>query len=96
MTLHKLSTPYSLITDIDDLVLALADILNVETCCVNSAHDHMYISNIYDENNVYLISSAFRTPSDVWLSPEKFCELILDILSGMPAKEAYNKQGYTF
>lgn len=96
MTLHKLSTPYSLITDVDDLVLALANILSIETCCINPAHDHIYISNIYDETKVYLISSIFRAPSDVWISPEKFCELFLDILSGMPALEAYNKQGYTF
>ena len=96
MTLHKLATPYALITDIDDLILALANILNIETFCVNPTHDHIYLSNIYDEANVYLMSSAFRAPYDVWLSPEKFCELMLDIVTGMSAKEAYNKQGYAF
>lgn len=96
MTLHKLSTPYSLVTDVDEIVLALANILNVDTSSINPTHDHIYITNIYDENEARLISSAFRAPSDVCISPENFCELFIDILSGMPAKKAYNKQGYTF
>ena len=96
MTLHKLATPYSLITDIDDLVIALADIFNVEASCINPTHDHMYIVNIYDRHSMYLTSSPIRTSSDVWISPDRFYELILDILSGMPAIEAYSKQGYTY
>ena len=96
MTLHKLATAYSLITDIDDLVITLADILNVGTSRINPTHDHMYVADIYNRHSMYLTSSPIRTSSDVWISPDRFYELILDILSGMPAIEAYSKQGYIF
>ena len=96
MTLHKLATPYSLITDIDDLVITLVEILNVETCNIKPTYDHIYLANIYDRHSMYIASSAIRAPTDVWTSPDRFYELILDILSGMPVIEAYEKQGYTF
>lgn len=96
MSLHKLSTPYSLITDIDDLVITLADILNVDISSIDPSHDHIYIANVYDRNSMYLASSPIRTPSDVWISPDRFYEVMQDILSGMPAIEAYSKQGYIF
>ena len=96
MSLHKLATPYSLITDIDDLVVTLANILNIETCAIKPTHDHMCIANVFDRHNTYLVSSPIRAPSDVWISPDRFYELMQDIFSGMPAIEAYTKQGYTF
>lgn len=96
MTLHKLSTPYSLITDIDDLVITLVDILNVKTCNIKPTDDHIYLADIYSRHSMYIASSDIRAPTDVWISPDRFYELILDILSGMSAKEAYEKQGYTF
>ena len=96
MTLHKLATPYSLITDIDDLVITLADILNVKTSYINPTHDHMYIANVYDRHSMYLTSSPIRAPSDVLISPDRFYELLQDILSGMPTIVAYSKQGYIF
>lgn len=95
MTLHKLANAYSLITDIDDLVITLANILNVE-CDIKPTHDHIYIANVYDRHSMYIASSPIRAPSDVWISPDRFYELILDILTGMPATEAYIKQGYIF
>ena len=96
MTLHKLPTAYSLIADIDDLVITLANILNVETCLIKPTDDHMYIANVYDRHRMYLVSSPIRTPSDVWISPDRFYEVLQDILSGMTALDAYSKQGYTF
>ena len=96
MTLHKLVAPYSLITDINDLVITLANVFNVETWNIKPTHDHIYIANAYDRHSMYLTSSATRTSDDVWISPDSFYELLQDILSGMPAIEAFNKQGYTF
>ena len=96
MTLHKLATPYSLITDIDDLVITLANILNVETCHIKPTDDHIYIANVYNRHSMYLASSPIRAPTDVWISPDRFYELLQDILTGIPAIEAFNKQGYTF
>ena len=77
-------------------MITLADILNIETSLINPTHDHIYITNIYDRHNMYLASSPIRAPSDVWISPDRFYELLQDILLGMPAIEAYSKQGYIF
>ena len=96
MTLHKLAAPYSIITDINDLVITLANTLNVEAYNIKPTHDHIFIANPYDRRSIYLTSSATRSLDDVWISPDRFCELLQDILSGMSVIEAFNKQGYTF
>ena len=95
MGLTHLFSHQSLITEPSDELLTLASFLEIPAD-IDLEDDHIYIANVYDRHSMYLSSSPIRAPSDVWISPDRFYELLQDILTGIPAIEAFNKQGYTF
>ena len=93
MGLIKLYSRETLITAISDEVSDLAAFLDIPTN-IDRADDHIYISVF---NSTVSISTFInRRASDVMVSTEVFCEVLMDIKSGMSVREAYNKQGYTF
>ena len=93
MGLIKLYSRETLITAISDEVSDLAAFLDVPTN-IDRADDHIYI-NVFN-STVSLNTFNNRRASDVMVSPKVFCEVLMDIKSGMSVREAYNKQGYTF
>ena len=93
MELIKLYSREALITAISDEVSDLAAFLGIPTN-IDRADDHIYISGF---NSTVSISTFInRRASDVMVSTKVFCEVLMDIKSGMSVREAYNKQGYTF
>ena len=89
----KLRTYEALITHVSDEVYNLAYLLDIPT---NIKHDddHIYIT---ESKSVLRIESfPIRRTSDVMVSSEVFCEILIDIKGGMSVLEAFNKQGYTF
>ena len=93
MGLIKLYSREALITAISDEVFDLADFLGIPTN-IDHADDHIYI--IVFNSTVNISTFINRRASDVMVSPKVFCEILMDIKSGMSVREAYNKQGYTF
>ena len=96
MSLQLLSTPNRLITDVDPVIINLCQQLGIKTYWIILEHDHIYIAFANDLKRLYLTTSSRRTDEDVYITPDVFLNIILDIASGMPTKLAYEKQGYTF
>ena len=93
MKLISLASHQSLITDISDEVLDLADILDIPFH-VERTDDHIYVIDNVEKPS--LGSFIIRNNNDVLITAEAFNEILLDIASGMTVLEAFNKQGYTF
>ncbi len=89
----KLHTHENLVTHVSDEVYNLACLLDIPTDIAHN-DDHIYIK---ESNSVLSIESyPVRRASDVMVSSEVFCEILMDIKGGMSVLEAFNKQGYTF
>ena len=95
MSLQLLNTPARLITDVDPVIINLCKQFEIDTPWIDIEHDHIYLA-LADSPEIYLTSSSIRLKEDVYITPDVFLNIILDIVSGMPAKLAYEKQGYTF
>ena len=93
MELIHLTTYQSLITEISDELVTFAEFLDIPSN-IDHNDDHIYINNPI--TNLSLDTFASRLSSDVMVSTKAFCEVLMDIKSGMSAIDAYNKQGYTF
>lgn len=93
MKLLELVSEQALITEISTEVIDLANFLEIPHE-IEKSDDHIYIK----EPDLPLSLSSFfiRRDSDVMVSPKIFCEILMDIKSGMSVLEAYNKHGYTF
>ena len=93
MELIHLFTYQSLITDISDELVTFAEFLDIPTN-IDRDDDHIYIKDFTSEVSINTFDNRYA--SDVMVSPKVFCEVLMDIKSGMSIREAYNKQGYTF
>ena len=93
MELIELYSHTALITAISDEVADLAAILGIPTD-IKPEDDHIYIRSL--SSNLGLKSFHTRRPGDVMVSSKVFCEILMDIKARIPAREAYNKQGYSF
>ena len=93
MELKNLHTFQSLITEISDEVLDLASFLEIPLDIDNN-DDHIFIK--YRDRPISLGSFHVRRDSDVLLSAEDYCNILMDIKGGLSVLEAYQKQGYTF
>ena len=96
MSLQLLSTSARLITDVDPVIINLCEQLGIEMHWNSLVRDHMFIAHAQDLERLFLTTSYRRTNEDVYTTPDVFLSILLDIASGMPAKLAYEKQGYTF
>ena len=83
----------ALITKVSEEVRDLAAFLGIP-CEVNNDDDHIYIK--HSTPPLELSSFYLRRSSDVMVSTKVFCEILMDIKSGLTVLEAYKKQGYTF
>ena len=89
----KLRTYEDLVTHASDAVYNLACLLDIPTN-ITHTDDHIYIK---ESKSVLSIESfPIRRASDVMVSSEVFCEVLMDIKGGMSVLEAFNKQGYTY
>ena len=89
----KLCKSEDLVTHVSDEVYNLACLLDIPTDIAPN-DDHIYIRGC---TSVLSIESyPVRRASDVMVSSEVFCEILMDIKGGLTVLEAYNKQGYTF
>ena len=93
MELLKLHSYESLITEISPEVCDLAYFLGIAVN-IHDPADHLFISDLYTV--LKLESYELRRDSDVAVNSKIFCEILMDITSGMSVIDAYNKQGYTF
>ena len=89
----KLDTHQALITEISSEVIDLALFLEIPHE-IEVGDDHIYIAE--DCLPLVINSFAVRRDNDVMVSPEVFCEILMDIKGGLTVLEAYEKQGYTF
>ena len=96
MSLHVLSTSARLITDVDPVIINLCQQLNIKTSWIILEDDHMFLAQADRPELLFLTTASKRTPQDVYTSPNVFLNILLDIVSGISAKLAYEKQGYTF
>ena len=95
MSLHLLSSAGRLITDVDPVIINLCQQLEINSRWIDIEHDHMYLA-LADSPEIFLTSASMRSKEDVYITPDVFLNILLDIASGTPAKLAYEKQGYTF
>ncbi len=95
MSLQLLNSAGRLITDIDPVIINLCKQLSIKTCWIDIEQDHMYLA-LADSPEMFLTTASIRSREDVYTAPDVFLNILLDIASGMPAKLAYEKQGYTF
>ena len=95
MSLQLLNSADRLITDIDSVIINLCKQLEIAERWINIEHDHMYLA-LADSPEIFLTSASMRLKEDVYITPDIFLNIILDIASGMPTKLTYEKQGYTF
>ena len=95
MSLQLLDSASRLITDIDPVIINLCKQLGIDVPWIDIEHDHMYLASA-DSPEIYLTSASMRLKDDVYITPDIFLNIILDIASGIPTKLAYEKQGYTF
>ena len=93
MELKALLTHQSLITEVSEELITLANFLGIPTH-ISMEDDHVFI--LYEEGELALSSFYIRQDADVEIPTELFCEILMDSTSGMTVLEAYNKQGYTF
>lgn len=89
----KLNSHQALITEVSGEVADFAAFLDIPYK-IQSEDDHIYIV----DSTLPLVLESFyiRRDTDVMVSAEVFCEILMDIKSGMSVLEAYNNQGYTF
>lgn len=95
MSLHLLNSAGRLITDVDPVIINLCEQLGIQTGWIDIRHDHMYLA-LAGSPEMFLTTASMRSREDVYTAPDVFLNILLDIASGMPAKLAYEKQGYTF
>ena len=95
MELIKLAAHESLITEVTSEVSDLASILDIPHD-IEKEDDHIYMHVRGIDSPLQLSSFYTRRGSDVMVSTHVFCEILMDIKSGMTVLEAFNKQGYTF
>ena len=95
MSLQLLNSAGCLITDVDPVIINLCKQLEIASRWIDIEHDHMYLA-LADSPEIFLTSSSIRLKEDVYITPDVFLNIILDIASGMATKLAYEKQGYTF
>ena len=93
MKFKKLHTFQSLITEISDEVLDLATFLEIPLE-IDNRDDHIFIK--YRDRPLSLGSFHVRRDTDVLLTTEDYCNILMDIKGGLTVLEAYQKQGYTF
>ena len=93
MKFIQLHSHESLITEISPEVCDLAYFLGIAVN-IHDPADHLFISELYVA--LKLESYEIRRNSDVAVNSKIFCEILMDITSGMSVIDAYNKQGYTF
>ena len=93
MKLKNLHTFQSLITEISDEVLDLATFLEIPLE-IDNRDDHIFIK--YRNRPLSLGSFHVRRDTDVLLSAEDYCNILMDVKGGLTVLEAYQKQGYTF
>ena len=96
MPLQLLSTSARLITDVDPVIINLCQQLNIEMSWIILEDDHMYLAQANNPESLFLTTASKRTNKDVYITPDVFLNILLDITSGTPTKLAYEKQGYTF
>ena len=93
MKLKQLRTHQSLITEISEELITLANFLGIPTdICMED--DHVFISD--KEGELTLDSFLLRRTTDVLIPTELFCEILMDIKAGMTVIDAFNRRGYTF
>ena len=95
MSLQLLSTSARLITDVDPVIINLCEQLGIKTCWIDIEHDHMHLALI-DSPEMFLTSASIRSKEDVYVTPDVFLNILLDIASGMSVITAFEKQGYTY
>ena len=95
MSLQLLNSAGRLITDVDPVIINLCKQFEIDSRWIDIEHDHMYLA-LADSPEIYLTSASIRLKEDVYITPDIFLNIILDIASGIPIKLAYEKQGYTF
>jgi hypothetical protein len=93
MRLKKLFSHEYLITEVSTEVCDLACFLDIPFN-IDDPADHFYIKE--PDTDLCIKSFEYRRDSDVLVSSKIFCEILMDIKSGMSVIEAYNKQGYTY
>ena len=93
MELIKLYSYHALITETSDTLIDLAAFLDIPAD-INMSDDHVFI--IDNDGDLSLGSFFIRRTTDVVVTTEVFCEVLMDIKAGMSILEVYNKHGYTF
>ena len=93
MELKALLTHQSLITEVSEELITLANFLGIPTH-ISMEDDHVFILGNGGELSIY--SFLTRRITDVVIPTELFCEILMDIKSGMTVIDAYNRRGYTF
>ena len=96
MSLQLLNSAGRLITDVDPVIINLCKQLGIETYWIILEHDHIYIAHANNLKCLFLTTAPKRTPQDVYITPDVFLNILLDITSGMSAITAFEKQGYTY
>lgn len=89
----ELASHQELITEISSEVIDLALFLEIPHE-IAELDDHIYI--VEDTLPLVLQSFHVRRDNDLMVSSKVFCEVIMDIKSGMTILEAFKKQGYTY
>ena len=95
MKLIKLASHESLITEVMSEVSDLAYFLEIPHD-IEKGDDHIYMFIKNSDTPLQLSSFYIRRVSDVMVSTHVFCEILMDVKSGLTLLEAFNKQGYTF
>ena len=93
MELIHLPSHQALITEISEELVTFAEFLDIPAD-IDMQDDHVFISG--HEGELSLCTFYSRRIIDVLIPTELFCEILMDIKSGMTALDAYNRRGYTF
>lgn len=93
MGLKNLHTFQSLITEISDEVVDLANFLEIPVN-VEKSDDHIFIE--FYNKPLSLNTFYTRRDTDLLISAKEFCNILMDVKGGLTVLEAYQKQGYTF
>ena len=96
MSLQLLNPSARLITDVDPVIINLCQQLGIETYWIILEHDHIYIAHADNLKCLFLTTAPKRTPQDVYVTPDVFLNILLDVASGVLAITAFEKQGYTY
>lgn len=95
MELIMLVSHESLVTEVKPEVADLACILEIPYE-IDKSDDHIYVHGKGIDSTLTLNSYYARRGSDHMVSTKIFCEILMDVKSGLTLLEAFNKQGYTF